>query len=235
MYTMNFIRLNRFPKKSDLWPNMVKHRSSILAAFLILMFLGTGCAGQPEFKGSALAESQPAPNFQLTNQYGKAMTLQDLQDKVVVLTFLYTSCPDICPLITAKLRQVQEELGPAGSDVAVVAITVDPETDNVERVRQYSDAMGMKEQWYFLTGSREQLVPIWEAYYVAALAEELSADLAAASDPAKLAQSDSRFAGLHTAPVYLIDRHGRRRLHHSGGDLAVEDVLHDVRLLLQES
>jgi protein SCO1/2 len=233
MYITSSIRLNHF-LKSSLGSKAMQRRFLIITALLLLALLGTACGGRPEFTGTMLEDQQPAPNFQLTNQYGEAVALTDLQDKVVILTFLYTSCPDICPLITVKLRQIQEELGPAAQDVAVVAITVDPETDTVERVWQYSEAMGMDEQWYFLTGSREQLDPIWKAYYVAALAEELAAELAAASDPTKLTQNDSRFSGLHTAPVYLIDRPGSRRLHHSGGDLSVEDVLHDVRLLLEE-
>ena len=113
----------------------------------------------------------------------------------------------------------------------IVAITVDPETDTVERSRQYSSAMGMEEKWHFLTGSRQQLDPIWKAYYVAPLAVELSKELSAASSD--LAQTDTRFAGAHTAPVYLIDRAGREVLLHSGGTLSVEDLVHDVRLLVK--
>lgn len=200
-----------------------------------VLLLGTACGGQPEFIGTALQETQPAPNFTLTSQDGETISLADLKGQVVVLTFIYTSCPDICPFITQKLRQLQEKLGPEGQAVMVVAISVDPETDTVDRIRQYSEAMGMRDHWYFLTGSREELSPVWQAYYVAALAEELAAELAATADPATLAQSDTRFSGLHTAPVYLIDRQGRRRLHHSGGDLSVDNLLHDVRLLLKEN
>jgi protein SCO1 len=210
-------------------------RLVLVPVLLLLVLVGTACSGQPEFTGTKLEEDQPAPNFQLTNQRGELTSLEDLQGRVVLLTFLYTSCPDICPLITTQLRQVQEELGPAGQEVAVVAITVDPETDTVERVRLYSEAMGMNVNWYFLTGSRPQLEPVWQAYYVAALAAELAAELATAPDATRLAQSDLRFSGLHTAPVYLIDRRGLRRLHHSGGDLSVRDLLHDIRLLLRES
>ena len=137
---------------------------------------------------------------------------------------------DVCPIITNRLREVSEELGPAAADVAIVAITVDPETDTVERSRQYSDAMGMEGKWHFLTGSRAQLNPIWKAYYVAPLSEALSQELTAASD---LATTDSRFAGAHTAPVYLIDKQGRKTSLHTGGDLSVQDLLHDVRLLLK--
>ncbi len=233
MYSTSSIRLSHFVK-SQLGSIALQRRFSIVTAWLFLALLATACGGRPEFIGTVLEGQQPTPNFQLTNQYGQAVTLKDLQGKVVILTFLYTSCPDICPLITVKLRQVQEELGPAAQEVAVVAVTVDPETDTVARVRQYAEAMELNEQWHYLTGSREQLDPIWKAYYVAALAEEVAAELAAAADRKKLAQSDPRFSGLHTAPVYLIDRPGSRRLVHSGGDLSVEAVLHDVRLLLEE-
>ena len=211
----------------------IKDQILIGVVLLLIALAGAACAGRAEFKGTVLADEQPAPNFELTDQQGKAVSLVDLRGSVVVLTFLYTSCPDICPLITQQLSQFQQKLRSTAQDVVIVAITVDPETDTVERVRLYSEAMGLKEQWYYLTGSREQLDPIWKAYYVAPLAVERPVTDELRTD--ELRTDELRLAGLHTAPVFLIDRQGRRRLYHAGGDLSVEALLHDVYLLLKES
>ncbi len=69
----------------------------------------------------------PAPGFALTDQHGEQVTLADQRGKVTALTFLYTHCPDVCPLTAAQLRLVDEQLGADADHVALLAISVDPE------------------------------------------------------------------------------------------------------------
>ena len=77
-----------------------------------------------------------APDFALTSQDGAEVTLGDLRGKVVAVTFIYTWCPDVCPMLTDKMARVQDELGPDfGSKVAFVSITVDPERDTPEALK----------------------------------------------------------------------------------------------------
>src|SRR5690349_6366515 len=72
----------------------------------------------------------PAPSFALTAQDGTVVTLDQLRGKVVALTFIYTGCPDVCPLLTEKMAQVQGELGADfGAKIFFVSITLDPERD----------------------------------------------------------------------------------------------------------
>ena len=82
-----------------------------------------------------------APDFALTSQDGAEVTLAALRGKVVAVTFIYTSCPDVCPMLTDKMARVQDELGPDfGSKVAFVSITVDPERDTPEVLKGYAEA-----------------------------------------------------------------------------------------------
>ena len=91
----------------------------------------------------------PAPQFTLTSQDGKPVALVDLRGKVVVVAFIYTQCPDICPMLTQKMVEIQDELGADfGPKVAFVSISLDPEHDTPEVLKDYAQFWGAKpEGW----------------------------------------------------------------------------------------
>ena len=98
-----------------------------------------------------------APPFALTSQDGKTVALADLRGKVVALAFIYTGCPDICPMLTQKMVDVQDALGAEfGAKIAFVSITLDPQRDTPEVLKDYAQFWGAKlDGWAFLTGSLE--------------------------------------------------------------------------------
>src|SRR6185295_16145113 len=85
----------------------------------------------------------PAPDFDLISQDGAEVTLGSLRGKVVAVTFIYASCPDVCPLLTDKMARVQDELGKDfGSQVAFVSITTDPKRDMPAVLKEYAKGFG---------------------------------------------------------------------------------------------
>ena len=110
----------------------------------------------------------PAPPFTLTSQDGKPVSLADLRGKVVAVTFIYTECPDICPLLTQKMVQVQDELeADFGKKIAFVSISLDPEHDTPEVLKDYAQFWGAKpEGWSFLTGSLDAVRDVTRRYGV---------------------------------------------------------------------
>ena len=177
--------------------------------------------------GTSLGE-QGAPSFRLTDATGRPVSLAGLRGKAVALTFLYTSCPDICPLTAEKFRQVHDQLGAAVDRVALVAITVDPETDTPQRMEQYSQEMRLVGKWDFLTGSRAELAPVWSAYYVLPLSAEQAIELVERGPGT--AKADPTFEAAHSLVVYVIDPQGReRRL--LGSDFAPSDLTRDLKAL----
>src|SRR4051794_3086698 len=83
----------------------------------------------------------PAPDFDLTSQDGKRVRLADYRGKVTAVTFIFTECPDICPMLTSNMTQVQQLLGTDfGKTVAFVSITIDPETDTPPVLKEYAEA-----------------------------------------------------------------------------------------------
>jgi protein SCO1/2 len=95
----------------------------------------------------------PAPAFELISQNGTRVALSDFRDKVVAVTFIYTSCTDACPMLTALMAYVQDKMGPDfGKRIAFVSITVDPEHDTPEVLKRYAETFGADlNGWAFLT------------------------------------------------------------------------------------
>jgi protein SCO1/2 len=136
-------------------------RALTILAMLILPAYTAGGGGQLPVIG-------PAPPFSLTSQEGKPVALADLRGKVVAVSFIYTECPDICPMLTQKLVQVQDELGADfGAKVAFVSISLDPEHDTPEVLKDYAQFWGAKPKgWSFLTGSAEAVRDVSRRYGV---------------------------------------------------------------------
>lgn len=103
------------------------------------------------------------PNYELTNQDGKVLKFFDdmIKDKVVLISFIYTSCPDACPLETARIAQVQGILGDrVGQDVHFYSITIDPKNDTVEVLKEYAQRYQAGPGWQFLTGNEAQIAKL---------------------------------------------------------------------------
>lgn len=137
------------------------------AAFgLALMLLSATASAE-----DALPELGPAPAFSLMSQNRKPVSLMGLRGKVVAVTFIYTACPDICPLLTQKIVEVAQALGgDFGSKVAFVVITFDPERDTSEILKNYAEAFGATGVgWNFLTGPPAVVRDLTSRYGVVAV------------------------------------------------------------------
>ena len=138
---------------------------SLSPALLLLLLALAACSSPATLKGTDLGKDT-APDFQLTDQNGKSVSLAGLRGKVVVLTFLYTHCPDVCPLIAEHLRATNEQLGDAANQVAFVAVSIDPANDTPAAIRTFDEAHRLRGSLIYLNGTPEQLEPVWKAYYI---------------------------------------------------------------------
>jgi len=137
---------------------------------MIALSAGPGAAPAPAHPAPAaarLSKIGPAPEFDLAAADGRRVALADLRGAVVAMTFIYASCADTCPLLTAKLVGVQKRLGAEGPRARFVAITVDPARDTPEVLRQYAAAHGARPPgWSFLTGTPEEIREVTRRYGV---------------------------------------------------------------------
>jgi protein SCO1 len=121
------------------------------------------------FAGTALSPAKSAPPLALRNYLGDPVALSRLRGRAVLVTFLYTHCVDVCPLITANLRVVLDKLGPEAKNVRIVAVSVDPRGDTKHSVSAFLRAHGMTGRMKYLIGSAAELAPVWKAWHVAAV------------------------------------------------------------------
>lgn len=133
--------------------------------------------------------SQPAPDFTLTDQFGKPVSLRSFRGKVVILAFNDPVCTTVCPLTTTSMVEAKALLGAAGANVQLLGVAANPNATGVKWVRAYSEAHQMMHQWHFLTGSLAQLKRVWHAYGVEAQLVRGQID--------------------HTPALYVIDQRGR--------------------------
>ena len=191
-----------------------------LAAFLLIGVVAAGVflfSKPASFRGTTYAEPYPvAPEIELTRVGGTSFRLSEMRGKVVMLFFGYTSCPDVCPTTMAELKQALEKLGDKADQVQVLFVTVDPERDTPERAQEYvnhfnSDFIG-------LSGTEQDLAKVWNGYGVF---REIVDGTSAAG-----------YLVNHTARVTVIDQDGNLRVSFPF-DTPVEDVVHDLKLLLK--
>jgi protein SCO1 len=182
----------------------------VAAAAVTLLARPGQDAGASGFAGS-VRPAIPPKDFRLRDQDGRAVSLRDFRGQVVVLTFMYTTCRDTCPLTATQIRGAMDDLG---RDVPALAVSVDPVNDTPERARQFLFKRGLAEgRMRFLLGSRSQLAPVWRAYGI---------------------QPQGR-AFDHSAYVLLIDRTGRQRIGFPVGQLTPEGLAHDISRLQAET
>ncbi|MBM3270897.1 MAG: SCO family protein, partial [Candidatus Sericytochromatia bacterium] len=142
-------------------PSMARRIPQVLPA--LVLFCLAGLAGAP-----ALAADRPAaPDFALSDQDGRLVRLSDLRGKPVVLTFLYTHCPDTCPRTLGHLLTALKD---RPGDAAVVTVTVDPARDDKARLAEY--AKQWPAGWRFLTGPEAQVGKVWAQYGVSVRRDE---------------------------------------------------------------
>ena len=190
----------------------MKRRALLLAA----LPLGA-VAANDRLKAGVFEPAQPAPEFALKGSDGAALNLARFKGKLVLLVFGFTNCPEVCPTTLATLAQARKQLGADATDVQVVYVTVDPERDNLDRIRQYLAAFDPS----FIGGTEApaRLTEMRKRYGVVA---------------EKIASKQPNAYGMnHSTSVWLIDRTGKLRAMMPYGHEA-KDFVHDLKLLLAQ-
>lgn len=145
-----------------------------MAILLSLTLLLPGCMGDEiELIGTEYLEPPEAPDFSLFDQNGDLFTFSEHEGKVIVVAFIYTSCPDICLIISANMHYVKENLGSHSEDVVFVSVTIDPARDTVSHLSEWTEQMGY--DWYHLTDSASSLQEIYRDWNVVVDNEHIAA------------------------------------------------------------
>jgi protein SCO1/2 len=179
---------------------------------LLLPSAAAAAAAPPPFVGPRISHPARTPDFALRDQNGHLLRLSAQRGKVVVLTFLYTHCPDLCPLTAVHIDEAVSRLGAQRKGVTVLAVSVDPKGDTPASVRRFVRSHRLGPEFHYLTASRRVLAPLWRKYDVTSV---------------KVGGEDPD----HTLYVLLLDRAGKTRVLFDATATATA-IAHDLRLLL---
>src|SRR5947209_628061 len=195
-------------------------RAALALAFVVLaslMLAQPHGARDPVAQEQALPKIAPAPEFALTSQDGAPVALADYRGKVVAVTFIFTLCTATCPVLTPMMSFVQDRLGADfGTKIAFVSITVDPERDTPEVLKEYAQAFGADPAgWSFLTGPPAAIQDVTRRYGVY---------------PSKAENGDVD----HTFLTSIVDPKGILRVQYLGVRFDPEEFRRDLLSLVKE-
>lgn len=158
-------------------------------------------------------------NFTLTNQLNKQVSLSDLDGKIIVADFFFTSCPSICPTLTRNLKRLQDAFNKTDTVVRFLSFSVDPIRDSAERLNKYAQKYGINsDTWWLLTGDKDEIYDIAKKEFKANIADT---------------RVDTNF--IHTEYFFILDKDRVVRGWYNGLDsLHLNKLADDVVLLMLE-
>lgn len=192
------------------------HRRQFFTVPLIPVFLAAcGPSAPPAFKATDLTGASFGRDFALHDTAGRRRTLADFRGKVVVLFFGYVSCPDVCPTTLSRLAEVMKLLGPQAAHVQVLFVTVDPERDTAERLREF--VPWFHPDFQALRGTPEETRQLLAEFRATAIQRPVEGSMGYVID--------------HSAACYVFDPAGRLRLYVKDEQSAA-DIADDLRQLI---
>jgi protein SCO1/2 len=160
------------------------------------------------------------PDFTLTERTGRIVTLAELRSQIWIADFIFTRCPGPCPLMSARMASLQQPLARM-PDVRLVSISVDPEYDTPQVLREYAAKFSATDQWYFLTGNKPAIFNLAREGF----------HLAAQDNPDAASQPDQGPI-IHSTKFVLVDRQARIRGYYDSTDgESLRQLLLDVQRL----
>jgi protein SCO1/2 len=161
------------------------------------------------FEGSLRPPGMPISDFTMRDERGKVATLREYRGKPVIVTFLYTTCEDTCPLTAQTIRGALDELG---HDLPVLIFAVDPPRDTPKSAQRFLNEQRVMGRMRWLLGPQDELRRQWKAYGVQPQTDELE----------------------HSAYVVLLDKTGRQRIGWPAGEATPDQIANDLRILERE-
>lgn len=199
----------------DLEETLPRRRAALAAALSVIAVLATGCGEEP------LPELLPIGEFALVDQDGEDVTNADLRGKVWIVDFVFTSCPDVCPVLTTQMANLHRRID--AGDVRFVSVSVDPAEDTPERLREYAARFGADtSRWSFLTTrDPDSMRGIIERAFRQPVGPRSE-------------MADGRYDILHAGRFMLVDRRGVLRGLYETNAEGLERLERDARRLLRE-
>jgi cytochrome oxidase Cu insertion factor (SCO1/SenC/PrrC family) len=238
----------------------MRSMAAVVGFFLLAgVVMSASASGRSEQPVSGLVSNivqhpMTAADFTLTDQHNQPFHLADARGKVVVMTFIYTHCTDICPFISVKVKDAYKLLGSDALNVVFVAVTTDPKRDVPDVTSAYSKAVGLNDVWHFVGGAAKDVQAVWAHYAIGVTMDQDTGAVAPPTGAMKdmpvpsqglskadldlAAQIGDQFGGGydvgHSAPFWIVDKKGLIQVG-MDSDANPSDIVTNVRALLRAS
>lgn len=172
-------------------------------------------AADHKYAGAEATPPKPAAPLALRDSLGHPVNLRQYRGKAVLITFIYTHCPDVCPLIVSHLKTSLALLGPKAKNLQIIAVSTDPRGDTPKTVAAFLKAHGMTGHMKYLIGTRKELGRVWKAWNIVAKPDKAGRDLVE-----------------HSALIYGVAADGKVTTLYPA-NFQPSQIVHDVPLLEQ--
>ena len=191
----------------------------LLTALSVILLLSISCKEK-----LPLDKDLTKKSYTLINQDSTQVIFPDnIKGHITVLGFIYTHCPDICPMTTHNMYLTEKELKKNGiDDVKFVALSFDPDRDSPEVLKKFAKVRELDfKSWTLLTGKKNTVNELLKRFDVKAIKTDESVD----------EEGNSEYSMMHTDRISLIDENGRLRKNYKGSTLNIEEIVKDIQTL----
>ena len=171
----------------------------------------------------AVGQGHTIGDFSFTNQDGRTITQKEIENKVFVAEYFFSTCKSICPIMNQQMQRIQNKYN-GNSNFKILSFTVDPAVDNPTQLKSYAVSHGYKAgQWHFLTGSKSELYALARKSFFVLKPVEAN----------NIGDAGSDF--IHTNNFVLVDKKKRIRGYYDGtNSVEITELIQDIELLLNE-
>ena len=200
---------------------MRKNKIFICSIFFPLVFLIAGCRSKPD-----VIHDLSNKDYTLIDTDSSVVHFPgDFKGKTVVLGFIYTHCPDICPMTTHNISLVKKELDKQGAaDVSYVDISFDPDRDTPGVLKKYADVRGINtKQFHFLTGDKNVIKSLLKDCNIYAIPGDTT-----------VTDGDTSYFFIHTDRISVMDPEGKIRVEYKGSTANRTELIKDINKIRQD-
>ncbi len=216
----------RFLVTTNTIPKLLIYRILVLGFIGIISLSFYQCShtdlSTEQFVGTKLT-GKFGRDFELIDQNGKSISNSTHGDQTAILTFLFSACTDVCPIVTSQIKATisdSKEL----QNIPVMIITVDPDRDDQQTRLRFTNKWNLPSNWHFLSGEPDLLKEIWNSYH-------LNPQISQTQQQRLQHSLETKYKIVHTTPIYLLDGKGRPKVLHSS-PINSENLRSDLHILI---
>jgi len=196
----------------------------LIFSILLLTFSYCSFSSESTYLGTIL-DNHDSYKFSIKDHSNKLINSGEHGSNVAILTFMFTECTDVCPILTHTIKKALSEI-PDGNKIPVIIVSVDPDNDSIENMNQFIEKWDLESNWSFINSDSNELDLIWNSYFINPQKTNPQGGLAGISNALTERQSV-----IHSSPVYILDKQGTAQILHTN-PINHLDLAHDLIQLL---